>query len=186
MRNYRWLLAPSALALLAGLLGFTVSVLCLGSNQQVAVSAGRFGLAGSAALLAFGVLSLLITFRLTPPAERRSLPYLFLRWLIVAALMVVPTAFLFGPSGGFHHHIGFGFPFLYMVWNGEDPAPDSLQIVKGYEVWFDPIRFGIMVVVWLFIFMLAVAVAGHIPRGVDSPAFNDGAEASSATGRPRA
>ena len=88
----------------------------------------------------------------------------------VAALMVIPSGLLFGPSGGFHHHIGFGpFPFFYMVWNGEDPAPGSLQIVRGYEVWFNPFRFGILLVVWAVVFATAVGtirpgqVAGSAP-----------------------
>jgi hypothetical protein len=71
--------------------------------------------------------------------------------------MVMPTGLLFGPSGGFHHHIGFGpFLFFYMVWNGEDPTPGSLQIVPGYEVWFDPVRFGVLSAVWLAVFAMVV------------------------------
>src|SRR5262245_54756182 len=71
--------------------------------------------------------------------------------------MVIPSGLLFGPSGEFHHHIGFGpFPFFYMVWNGEDPAPGSLQIIKGYEVWFNPMRFGVLLAIWLVLFAGAV------------------------------
>jgi len=170
MRSSSLLLALSALSLLVGLLGFAVSALCLGSDVTVAVNAGRVGLAGSTVLLALGGLSLWAAFALASQSERRSLPYLFLRWTIVAALMLVPTACLFGPTGGFHHHIGFGpIPFFYMVWNGEDPAPGSFQIVEGYEVWLDPICLSILVVVWLLVFMIVIAVAGPIPRGVDSP-----------------
>jgi hypothetical protein len=70
-----------------------------------------------------------------------------------------PTALLFGPTGGFHHHIGFGpFPFFYMVWNGEDPAFGSFQIVKGYEVWFDPFRFGLLLVVWIAVVGFAIGI----------------------------
>jgi hypothetical protein len=65
--------------------------------------------------------------------------------------MAAPTRFLFGPGGGFHHMIGFGpFPFFYMVWNGEDPA-GGFQIIQGYDVWLDPIRLAVLVVVWLAI-----------------------------------
>src|SRR5689334_11437468 len=111
------LLALAALFLLAGLLGLALSAWCLSSKYKDEVNAGRVGLTGSLILLVFGSLSLGAAWRLTSQPGRRLLPYLFLRWVIVAALMVVPTAFLFGPTGGFHHHIGFGFPFFYMVWN---------------------------------------------------------------------
>lgn len=81
--------------------------------------------------------------------------------------MVIPTAVLFGPTGGFHHAIGFGpFPFFYMVWNGEDPAPGSFQIIEGYEVWFDPLRFGVLLVVWIVIVVLAFSIVRPVRKKV--------------------
>jgi hypothetical protein len=177
MPGYNFLLAPSALSLLAGVLGLAVSALCLSSGGKDEVNAGRVGLAASTVLLALGGLLLLAAFALASPPDRRRLWRAFFRWMIVAAIMVIPTALLFGPTGGFHHHIGFGpFPFFYMVWNGEDPAPGSFQIVEGYEVWLDPIRFVIMVGVWVFVFVIVIAVAAPIPRGVGRPLHDNRAE----------
>jgi hypothetical protein len=104
MPGYNLLLAPSALSLLAGMLGLAVSVLYLNSGGKDEVNAGRVGLAASAVLLALGGLLLLAAFALTYPSDRRRLWRAFFRWTIVAAIMVIPTALLFGPTGGFHHH----------------------------------------------------------------------------------
>jgi hypothetical protein len=177
MPPFNFLLAPSALCVLAGVLGLAASTLCLNSGGKDEVNAGWVGVLVSTALLVLGGLLLLAVVAVTSHSDRGRLWWRFFRWLIVAAIMVIPTALLFGPTGGFHHHIGFGpFPFFYMVWNGEDPAPGSFQIVEGYEVWLDPVRFGILAVAWLFVFMLVVAVTGPIPRGVDKPVHDDRAE----------
>jgi len=69
-----------------------------------------------------------------------------LRWAVVAALMAMPTALLFGPIAGFHYQIGFGILF-YMVWNGEDPTPGCFQI-DGHEVLIHPARLALTVVWW--------------------------------------
>lgn len=177
MPGYNFLLAPSALSLLAGVLGLAVSSLGLSSGSKDELKAGRIGLAASAVLFTLGGVLLLSALALASTSDRARLWRAFFRWLIVAAFMVIPTALLFGPSGGFHHHIGFGpFPFFYMVWNGEDPARGSFQIVEGYEVWLDPIRFGILVGGWIFVFVIVIAVAGPIPRGVGRPLHDDKAE----------
>ncbi len=77
---------------------------------------------------------------------------------LVFGIMIVPTGIVFGPSGAFHHHIGFGRPIFYMVWNGEDPAPGSFQLVEGYEVWFDPLRFALLFLIWLTVLAVVVIV----------------------------
>jgi hypothetical protein len=163
MRNYSLLLAPSALCLLAGSLGFCISCDFLGSALKDEINAGRVGLVAAAILLACGGLSLLAAWVLALCCNDRFPWSLFLRWVVVAAIMVIPTALLFGPTGGFHHHIGFGwFPFFYMVWNGEDPQ-DGFQIVEGYDVCFDPLRWGILVVIWIAVFLLASGIAMSFP-----------------------
>jgi hypothetical protein len=147
------LLAPAALCLLAGVLGAGISFLFVTSPNNEDAEAGRVGLVASVVLLALGGVSLAGAVAATWPADRPQVWRSFFWWGVVAAIMVIPTGLLFGPSGGFHRHIGFGpFPFFYMVWNGEDPAPGSLQIVTGYEVWFDPVRFGVLLAIWLAVF----------------------------------
>jgi len=99
-----------------------------------------------------------------------------LHWCAVAGLMALPTRFLFGPGGGFHHMIGFGpYPFFYMVWNGEDPA-GGFQIVRGYDVELDPLRLAVLALVWLaalgvvLFFVRVVRVAfGPDRLGPDKP-----------------
>jgi hypothetical protein len=156
---YGLLLAPAALCLLAGVLGGVISLLFAGSPNTEDAEAGRVGLITSAVLLGLGGLPLLTAVAATRRADRARLWSSFFWWGVVAAVMVVPTGLLFGPSGGFHHHIGFGpFPFFYMVWNGEDPAPGSLQIVTGYEVWFNPLRFAVLLAIWVVVFAGAVGL----------------------------
>jgi hypothetical protein len=164
------LLVPAALCLLAGVLGVGISLLFVISpnneNAEFVISpnnenaeAGRIGLVASVVLLAVGGVSLASAVAATLPADRPQVWRSFFWWGVVAAIMVIPTGLLFGPTGGFHHHIGFGpLPFFYMVWNGEDPAPGSLQIVTGYEVWFDPVRFGVLLAIWLAVFAGAVGL----------------------------
>ncbi len=155
MRLSYLLLGPSAFALLAGAIGCGISLLCLGSSARVDVEAGRIGLVGATVLLFIGGMLLCAAFAMTE--ERGLVLPTFVRWILVAALMVLPTAFLYGPLAGFHHHIGFGpMPFFYMVWNAEDPAPGSFQIIKGYEVWFDPLVFLGLLVVWMMILYGAI------------------------------
>lgn len=157
MRARAILLGPAAFGLLAGVIGLGVSAYCLGSSHRDDINSGRVGLVAAAALLATGGLCLLAAF--SRCAQRKRLATAFVRWALVAGVMAVPSAVLFGPTGGFHHHIGFGpVPFFYMVWNGEDPAPNSFQIVDGYEVWFDPLRFGILLGVWTTIAVIVVGV----------------------------
>ena len=88
----------------------------------------------------------------------RCVGAILFRLCLVIGIMAVPTWMLFGPAGGVHHHIGFGQPLFYMVWNGEDPAPGSFQIVKGYEVWFDPLAFALLLLIWLAILVVVVLV----------------------------
>jgi hypothetical protein len=84
--------------------------------------------------------------------------------------MAIPTALLFGPNGGFHHHIDFGpFPSRYKVWNGADPAPGSFQIVPGYEVWFDPLRFALLLLVWLLVCVLAIGIVRPFSKPQHQP-----------------
>jgi len=86
----------------------------------------------------------------------------------VVGLMAVPTWLLFGSTGGFHHMIGFRpFPFFYMVWHGEDPV-GGFQIVQGYDVWLDPLRLAVLVVVWLAI-LAAVLFFVHVIRAAFGP-----------------
>ena len=95
-----------------------------------------------------------------------------LRWCAVAGLMAMPTWFLFGPGGGFHHMIGFGpFPFFYMVWDGEDPV-GGFQIIKGYDIHLDPLRLAVLVVAWLAILgvVLFFIHAVRVLFGPDGPA----------------
>jgi hypothetical protein len=167
MGRYSFLLGPAAFCLLAGVLGIGISALFLTSPHKDELNAGRVGLVAGAVLLGYGSLSLGLAFALAHPSRRTGLRVSFRRWMVVAAVMLVPTAVLFGPSGGFHHHYGFGpLPFFYMVWNGEDPAPGSFQIVKGYEVWFDPVRFGLLFAVWVV--LLAALTIGIIRPARDS------------------
>jgi hypothetical protein len=86
-----------------------------------------------------------------------------LRWCVVLGIMAMPTWLLFAPVGGFHHHIGFGLLF-YMVWNGEDPSPGSFQIIEGYEVWIDPIRFAVTLLLWLAILVGVLVVVRPVRR----------------------
>jgi hypothetical protein len=124
--GYNFLLAPSALSLLAGMLSLAVSALCLSSGGKDEVNAARIGIAASAVLLVLGGVLLLPAFALASPSDRAQVWRAFVRWMIVAAIMVIPTALLFGPTGAFRHDIGFGpFVYFYMVWNGEKPAPGS-------------------------------------------------------------
>lgn len=152
------LLGVAALSLLAAVLATSISMLFLTKPDVEFAEAGRAGLAISATLVAFGSPALLMAVAVSPPSDRTEVWRSFLRWLVVAALMVIPTAALFGPSGGFHHHIGFGFPMFYMVWNGEDPAPGSFQIVTGYEVWFIAWRFGMLLAIWVVLLFGAIAL----------------------------
>src|SRR5262245_59475867 len=156
MRPCHLLLGPSAFCLLAGALGLGISCLFLDSSSADNASMGRIGVVAAALLLVYGGVSLLAALGLASGSDRPWLLSSFFRWLVVAAIMVIPTALLFGPTAGFHHHIGFGpFPFFYMVWNGEDPSQGSFQIVEGYEVWFSPARCGVVLVVWVVIFVVA-------------------------------
>lgn len=75
-------------------------------------------------------------------------PFFMLRICVLTVVICIAGWALFGPVGGFHHHIGFGI-LMYMVWNGEDPDPERFQIVEGYEVGFSPERFVLSVVLWL-------------------------------------
>lgn len=159
MRVRSLLLGPAAFFLLAGVLGLIISCYCLGldSPVKIYVHAGRVGLITAAALLAAGGLFLVAAFARC--SDCNGMRSTFLRWLLVAVVMVIPTAVLFGPTGGFHYHYGFGpFPFFYMVWNGEDPDPTSFQIVEGYEVWFNPWRFLVLLGAWGTIVMLVASV----------------------------
>ncbi len=74
--------------------------------------------------------------------------------VVIAGMMVFPTALLFGPVGGFHHHYGFGLLY-YMILNGEDPDPRYPSLF-GCEVWFSPMMFAITLVIWIAILLLAV------------------------------
>ena len=140
-------------------LGLGISCLFVGSSLKDYVNAGRVGLFAAGVVFSYGGLSLFVAFALAAPGDRPSLFWTFFRWMVVAAIMVIPTALLFGPTGGFHHQIGFGpFPFFYMVWNGEDPGPGSFQIIEGYEVGFSPLRCGVPLVIWVVIFVVAIAL----------------------------
>lgn len=152
------LLCLAALCLLAAVLGTGISFLFVSSSNREDAEAGHVGVAASAILVALGSPALLMAVAVAPPSSRTQLWRSFLRWLLVAAMMVIPTGVLFGPSGGFHHHIGFGLPFFYMVWNGEDPAPGSFQIIQGYEVWFIPWRFGMLLAIWIAVLCGAIGL----------------------------
>jgi hypothetical protein len=141
--------------LLVGTLG---SGLCLaiyvGANNDQGKVFGRDG--GIAFGLAFGLgLMLLIgAVAWTPPLARPALWRSFAKRRRVAWIMLIPTAILFGPTGGLHHNIGFGplIPF-YMTWSGErNPGVERFQIVTGYEVWFNPWMFALLLVIWCFMF----------------------------------
>jgi hypothetical protein len=77
--------------------------------------------------------------------------------------MVLPTWLLFGPIAGFHHHVAFGI-FFYMVWNGEDPAPGSFQLIEGYEVHVDPIRLAVSCLAWLMVLASVIILVTAIRR----------------------
>jgi hypothetical protein len=52
---------------------------------------------------------------------------------VVAAVMLAPTVVAFGPSGAFHHMIGFGLPpFVYMVLDGE--GRETSRLLPGYGI----------------------------------------------------
>jgi hypothetical protein len=154
---YSFLLGPSAFCLLAGAIGLFCSVLFWPSSEKDGIAAGRLGFFMAAMLFGYGLLSLLVAFLLAGRSERTWIWSSLFLWGLVAGIMVIPTALLFGPTSGFHHMLGFGpFPFCYMVWNGEDPEKGSFQIVDGYEVGFDPSRFGVLLVIWFVIISIAI------------------------------
>ena len=155
MRVYGLLLGISAHSLLAGTIGACISLLVLNVALEEAIDLGPVGLKTACVFAGVGVLSLIVGLTIASSAQRASFFSCYLRWLGIAAIMVIPTAMFFGPTSGFHHMIGFGqYPFFYMVWNGEDPAPGSFQIMNGFEVWFNPLRFGLYVTAWFAILVL--------------------------------
>jgi hypothetical protein len=103
-----------------------------------------------------GVSSLIAAFRRVPRNEHAWLVASSRRWFTVAAAASISAIAMFGGWSGFHHHYGFGFPILYMVWNGEDPDPRYFQIVDGHEVGFDPLAFGVLFCMWAAIVGLTV------------------------------
>lgn len=151
----RTCLSLSTLAMLAGALGMAASFLFLASRSSDDVSAGSAGFVAGSVLAGCGLISLTILMTRTPRREATAFLRSCSRWAVVGAIMILPTALLLGPVDGFHHHIGFGVLF-YMVWNGEDPTPGTFQIIEGYEVWLDPIRFAITVALWLWILVVVV------------------------------
>ena len=152
------LLTTAAFCLLAGALGIGLGFYFAFSPNNEENAVGSMALVASALLLGLAIASLLSAVTGTPWRDRPRTWQSFTWWGIVAAIMVIPSGLLFGPSGAFHHHIGFGFPWFYMVWNGEDPAPGSFQIVQGYEIGFDPLRFGALLAIWLAVFVWAVTL----------------------------
>jgi hypothetical protein len=127
----------------------------------------RAGVVVASVLLVVGGITLIAAFLFVGRVNFRWLLSTLVRWMVVAGIMVVPSALLFGPTGGFHHMIGFGpFPFSYMVWDGEEPSSRPFQIVHGVEVGFDPLRFGIYLAVWTVI--VALVVRGVRPIRVES------------------
>lgn len=160
------LFALAAFGLLDGALVAGRSVLLITSTHEEVVEVGRVGLIASAVLLGIGGASLACAWVGTLPADRPRAWRSLFWWGCVAAVMVIPTAVLFGPSGGFHGHIGFGpFQLFYMMWDGEDPT-GRLQIVRGYDVqWFSPVLLGVLVAVWGAAFAGAVAVLQPTRRG---------------------
>jgi hypothetical protein len=153
----------SAHCLLAGVIGFGISCLVQSSPDKDSMNLGSAGLLLSSGFLALGGVAFLSTRMLMNNVAPRWFRPTFLQWLGVAGLMVIPTILLFGPTGEFHHHIGFGpYPYFYMVWNGEDPAHGSFQIVDGYEVWFRSDRFGLLFIVWLLILIAASSAVWKI------------------------
>ena len=101
MRVCNLLLGPSAFCLLAGVLGLGISCRLLGSSLEEEVNAGKVGLLAAAVLLSLGGLSLAAAFALAGRAYRRELVSAAVRWTVVAAIMMIPTALLFGTTGGF-------------------------------------------------------------------------------------
>ena len=161
----RLLLGPSAFALVAGILGLAISGRFIASDNSDHLSAGRLGLYLSLILLCYGILSLVALLVSAKRTEQRLLLRSLLRWAVVAVLMFIPTAFLFGPVHGFHHHIVFGI-LGYMLWDGERPIPGSLQIVKGYEVVIDPLRTALTCVIWTGVLVWCINLVRPVSRSL--------------------
>jgi hypothetical protein len=80
-----------------------------------------------------------------------------LKACLVLAIMSIPTWFLFGPIGGFHHQYGFGV-FHYMLWNGEDPSRTDLRIGnERFQVLIDPLALGVSLLAWFLLLAFVVA-----------------------------
>jgi hypothetical protein len=176
MRAAALLIAPGACCLVVGLFGLCISGLLLASPRGF-FDAGDAGLFAGTVLTIAGILLSAAAFVIADRRQRRRLRAVFTGWAFVAAIMAIPTAVMFGPTGAFHHHVGFGFPFFYMVWNGEDPDPGGF-LIGGYEVWFDPLRCGILLLIWLM--MCAALIAGIVRPmwNVEVPASGGGRPAA--------
>ena len=82
--------------------------------------------------------------------------------MLIGAIMVLPTYFLFGPVGAFHHMYVFGV-FWYMGWNGEDPLQLHLSWgVEAFEVGMNPWRLLLTMAVWGLI-VVSGLILGSLP-----------------------
>ncbi len=101
------------------------------------------------------------------------------RWrqfIVVGAVMAIPTWLLFGPIGGFHHMIRFGL-FGYMVLDGEGLYP---SVIGDYGVRFSLAAFGVSLLAWL----TALAAVWWLVRAIaPRPLAND--DSTSAGNSPR-
>lgn len=157
MRLSSLLLGPSAFCLLFGAIGLALGSFFLLSLATEEFEAGVVGVKLASALLTIGGTLLLLALAFTAKSDRPHLRSSVNRWIIVAAIMVIPTGLLFGPTGGFHHIIGFGpFPYFYMMWDGDGPPTGGYEIIHGYEVRFDPLRLSVLILVWVLIISVVI------------------------------
>ncbi|SRR5260370_22891194 len=84
------------------------------------------------------------------------------RIAMLGCIMLIPTCAIFGPAGGFHHMIGFGWCVPYMVWSGEDVGRGLFDIDLGDETYAVAIDFGrlaINVGIWIAVLTAAMFVS---------------------------
>jgi len=75
---------------------------------------------------------------------------------IIAAIMIIPTYVLFGPSGGFHHMHGYGV-FKYLILEDRVPITQRPGLFD-YSISFSQERFIKTIIYWAIILLVVVFV----------------------------
>lgn len=180
MKNRTNRLAEFGIAcLLAGVPGFVISVGILTLFPIRLLGFVLFLAIGFTALILFiGGVSIAVAHLEPRWSQLHPIGSAVVRWLIVAGLMIIPTVILFGPCGGFHHMIGFGFPQMYMVLNGEDPDPNAPLQFRGYEVSLNPKGLLMNFILWTIVFGVILLLVHPWKRSSGTPpkSSDDGGE----------